>query len=435
MVRNAPGTTTCDNRLMTARTGARLAWITFGLVAVSFVGSLVAFGFAAQAGAVPGGELAQGGLLLAMMFSFPLVGVFVASRQPGNAIGWLLLAIGLVWEVWGGVAGIYVVWGFDVDPGSLPRPDLVAALTLSIWVPGLGLIGTFLILLFPDGRLPTPRWRPVAWLCGVVLFLLTVLIPLAPVPLNELGDSSLPAVPNPLGVEALGPFFEGPISALLLLLPVCIVACAWSLFRRFRRSRGHERLQLKWLATGAGAVAALFLVSIVASFLTTAQTSAAEEPGWLTVLDQIALFSFLLIPAAVGAAILRHRLYDIDVIINRALVYGALTAVLAFVYVAGVVGVGGTLRQVGGQESNSFAVAASTLVVAALFRPARARVQAFIDRRFYRSRYDAARTVEEFSRRVRDEVTLDTVSSDLLMAVNETVQPEHASLWLRPGTP
>jgi len=151
---------------MTARTGARLAWMTFGLVAVSFVGSLIAFGFAAQTAAGPSREFAEGGALLAMMFSFPVVGVLVAAREPDNPIGWLLLAIGLVWEVWGGVAGIYVIWGFDVDPGSLPRPDLVAALTSSVWVPGLGLIGTFLILLFPDGRLPTPRWRPVAWLCG-----------------------------------------------------------------------------------------------------------------------------------------------------------------------------------------------------------------------------------------------------------------------------
>jgi len=419
---------------MTARTGARLAWMTFGLVAVSFVGSLVAFGFAAQTAAGPSRELAEGGALLAMMFSFPVVGVLVAAREPDNPIGWLLLAIGLVWEVWGGVAGIYVIWGFDVDPGSLPRPDLVAALTSSVWVPGLGLIGTFLILLFPDGRLPTPRWRPVAWLCGLVLLLLTVLLPLAPVPLNELGDDSLPPVANPLGVEALESFFDGPLSALLLLLPLCILACAVSLIRRFRRSRGHERLQLKWLASGAGAVAALFLFSIVASFLTTSPTRSAEEPGWLTVMDRISLFSFLLIPAAVGVAILRHRLYDIDVIINRALVYGGLTAVLALVYVAGVVGVGGTLRGVSGQENNSFAVAASTLAVAGLFRPARGRIQALIDRRFYRSRYDAARTVEEFSRRVRDEVTLDTVTSDLLMAVNETVQPEHASLWLRSGT-
>src|ERR671916_1225216 len=143
------------------------------------------------------------------------------------------------------------------------------------------------------------------------------------------------------------------------------------------------------------------------------------------------VYAWLLIPGAVGVAILRHRLYDIDVIINRALVYGALTAILALVYVVGVVGIGGALREISGQQSNSVAVAASTLAVAALVRPARTRVQSFIDRRFYRSRYDAVRTVEEFSHRQRDEVTLETVTSDLLRVVGKTVQPTHASLWLR----
>ena len=421
---------------MTARRGSRLAWILFGLVATAFVGSLVVLVIATQVGEVPRGEVVGAGLLLAMMFAFPVVGVLIASREPTNSIGWLLLTIGLIWELWGGVGGTYVLWGFDVAPGSLPRPDLVAALTSSIWVPGLGLIGTFLILLFPNGRLPSPRWRPVAWLCGLVLVLLSLLIPLAPVPLNELGDSSLPPLDNPLAVEAIGSsFFKGPFFAgLLFLLPLCIAACAWSLIRRFRRSQGQERLQLKWLASGAGATATLFLVTIVAGPLTTTLSGSSEQPQWVDVLDQIGLFSFLLIPAAVGVAILRHRLYDIDVFINRALVYGALTAVLAIVYLAGVVGVGAALREISGQESNSIAVAASTLAVAALFRPARTRLQNFIDRRFYRGRYDAARTVEEFSRRVRDEVTLDTVTSDLLSAVHETVQPAHASLWLREGT-
>ena len=417
---------------MTARTGARLAWMTFGLVAVSFVGSLVALAVATRAVAIQSGEVVGIGTLLTLMFSFPVVGVLVAAREPHNAIGWLLLTIGLVWELWGGVAGIYVTWGFQVDPGSVPRPDLVAALTSSVWVPGFGLIGTFLILLFPNGRLPTPRWKPVAWLCGLVLTLLTVLFPLTPVPLGEVGDASLPIprVANPLGVKALGPFFDGPFFALIVLLPVCILACAWGLIRRFRRSHGQERLQLKCLATGAAITATFFFVNFMIS---APVAPGSPEPAWLIVMHNVTLGSFLLIPVAIGAAMLRHNLYDIDVIINRALVYGALTAVLALVYVAGVVGVGGQLREAGGQESNSFAVAASTLAVAALFRPVRGRLQAFIDRRFYRSRYNATRTVEEFSRRVRDEVTLDTVTADLLTAVNETVQPQHASLWLRKG--
>jgi hypothetical protein len=182
--------------------------------------------------------------------------------------------------------------------------------------------------------------------------------------------------------------------------------------------------------------AGVFLVfMVIAGFVIGPPASALLGDG---LVHNVSLFLFGLaiagIPTATGVAIFRHHLYDIDVIINRTLVYGALTAVLAVVYVVGVVGVGGILRQVGGQESNSLAVAASTLAVAALFRPARGRVQAFIDRRFYRSRYDATRTVEEFSRRVRNEVTLETVTSDLLMAVNDTVQPEHASLWLRRGT-
>jgi len=163
---------------------------------------------------------------------------------------------------------------------------------------------------------------------------------------------------NPLGVEALRGFFEGPFFALLPLLALCVLACAWSVIRRFRRSRGLKRLQMKWLATGAGVVTALYAAAIVVSLLTGQASSSAPQPTWLTVLDQVALYSFVLIPAvlipaAVGAAILRHRLYDIDVLINRALVYGALTAVLALVYVAGVVGVGGALRALRGRRATA----------------------------------------------------------------------------------
>jgi hypothetical protein len=422
---------------MTARTGSCLAWILFGLVAISFAGSLVGIALiTARGGTVAGESIAEAIPFLAGMFAFPLVGVLIASRHPRNPIGWLLIGIGLFWELGGGAAQVYVTWGFEVDPGSVPRPDLVAALTSSIWVPAIGLIGTFLLLLFPNGSLPTPRWRPLAWLSGLVLVAMSVLMSLAPVSLREMtGQSSLPPVANPLGVEALRPFFGGPLFALLLLLPLCMLACALSLIGRFRRSRGQERLQLKWLAAGAGTTAALYLVGMLATLFTGAWRSSGAQPEWLSALDQITPYSFVLIPVAAGISILRHRLYDIDVIINRALVYGGLTAVLALTYAAGVVGVGGLLREVGGETNNSVVVAASTLAVAALFRPARARIQAFIDRRFYRSRYDAARTIEDFSRRLRDEVTLDTVTSDLLSAVQGTFQPAHASLCLRRQTP
>ena len=411
---------------MTARTGSRLAWVVFALVAACLVGGLVAITIVTtRAGTVAGGGLVEGGLFLTAMFSFAVVGVLIASRHPGNAIGWLLLTIGLLWELALGVGGTYVHWAFQVDPGSLPRPDIVAALGSSAWVPGIGLIGTFLLLLFPNGRLPSPRWRPLAWLCALVLLVLWVAIPLSPGSLRDLtGDPSLPRVPNPLGVEALRGF-EGAFFAVLALLPLCMLGCAWSLIRRFRRSHGQERLQLKWLAAGAGVTAAIFLVSILGTLYVSSPWYSPPYPVWLTVLDQVSVYSFVLIPVAIGIAILRHRLYDIDVIINRALVYGALTLMLGAAYVL-IVTVAGTLLR-----GSDVVTAAATLAVAALFRPLKRRIQGFIDRRFYRRKYDAVRTVEAFSTRLRDEVDLETMRADLVATVANTMQPTHASLWLR----
>jgi hypothetical protein len=295
-------------------------------------------------------------------------------------------------------------------------------------------MGTFLILMFPDGRLPSRRWTPLAWLCGLTLTVLWMALTFAPGSIREItGDSSMPDVANRIGIEALRAFISGPFFAVLAPLPVCFLGCALSLIIRFRRSHGRERQQLKWLAAAAGTTATFFFLSIGASLVSgqASQSSAWSQPLWLTILDNIGLFSFLLIPMAVGIAILRYRLYDIDLIINRALVYGALTAVLALVYVAGVVGVGGMVRNLTGQASNNLAVAASTLGIAALFRPARSRIQSFIDRRFYRHNYDAAKTIETFSRRLRDEVELESLRSDLLGTIQETMHPAHASLWLR----
>ena len=416
---------------MKARSASRLAWIAFAIITLCLVSSLVALVLiTSRLDALTWGKSLSDGLFLVAMFSFPVVGVLIATRKPGNAIGYLLLGIGLVWQL-SGVAGTYSMWAYRVDPGSLPRPDLVVALSSGIWVPAIGLMGTFLLLLFPDGHPPSRRWRPLAWFSGLLIFGMWLLFVLAPAPLDELmGEGYVPSTPNPLGVDALEFFFAGPLFVLLLLLPLCMLACAVSLVVRFRRSRGEERLQLKWLTTGAAVTAVVYLIGMLGTVLTGAYQG-SSEPQWLLVLDMASVYAWLLIPGAVGVAILRHRLYDIDVIINRELVYGALTAILALVYVIGVVGIGGALREISGQQSNSVAVAASTLAVAALVRPARTHVQSFIDRRFYRSRYDAVRTVEEFSHRQRDEVTLETVTSDLLRVVGKTVQPTHASLWLR----
>lgn len=417
---------------MEDRTLSRLAWVAFGLIALSFVGSLawsVVNGAAQEPAAW--GDVARLWVEMIAMLSFPLVGVLVASRQPRNAVGWILLAIGFVWEVGTGVAANYVTYGYLTAPGSMPRPDLVAALASSNWVPGIGLIGTFLILLFPDGRLPSPRWRLLAWVAGLALVASTVIIPVTPGPLSEVaGDPSLPDVANPLGIEALRPFL-GPLYVFLVLIPLSIVGCALSVIVRWRRSRGLERLQLKWLAAGAGVTAVIYLFVMAFSLFAGGPWGGSGTPVWLGVLQGVAFYSFVLIPTAVGIAILRHRLYDIDIIVNRALVYGALTAALALVYVTGVVGLGAIARTVSGQESENLPVAASTLAVAALFGPLRRRVQALIDRRFYRHKYDIEQTLADFSHRLRDRVDLDSLDAELVDVVARTMQPTHVSVWLK----
>jgi len=409
------------------RTASRLAWVVFSFVTLCLVGSLAAstlIGFRLDPS--QWGDIVGEDLFWIAMFTFPVVGVLVASRQPRNPIGWILLAIGLVWELGTGVTSTYAAYGFSVDPGSLPRPDLVVVLTSSNWVPGVGLIGTFLILLFPNGRLPSRRWRPLAWVCTVVLIVLSVLIPITPDSLPEVaGDPSLPNIANPLGIEALRSLL-GPMYAFLPLLPLSMIGCALSLIGRFRRSHGEERLQLKWLAAGAGVTAAIYLVAMAFSLIATTGTwFGSSNPSWLSVLQNVAIFSFVLIPVAVGIAILRHRLYDIDVIINRALVYGALTAALALVYVGGVFGVGTIVRAVSHQESNDIAVAVSTIGVAGLFGPLRRRVQSFIDRRFYRHKYDATQTSADFAGRLRDQVELGSLNAELVAVVSRTMQPSH----------
>ncbi|CAN5126845.1 hypothetical protein BH24ACT12_BH24ACT12_24270 [soil metagenome] len=362
---------------------------------------------------------------LLLILIFPLTGALILRRQPRNTIGWLLQGIGLVWGL-GGFTDNYARYGLLVNPGSLPRPDIAAALNGGIWVPAIGLMGTFLILLYPDGHLPSPRWRPVAWLSAVTIMALTVTLYLTPGRL-ELGP--VPMLENPLGWEAAQPVLGVVFGILLTLLPVCVVACAVALVLRFRRSRGTERLQLKWLATAGAVVAFTFLVSMAVPLLTGALASSDGSPDWLAVLDTVSFLSFALLPAAIGIAILRHRLYDIDVVVNRALVYGSLTATLASVYLALVL----LLQQVLSPltAESDLAVAGSTLTVAALFRPARARFQALVDRRFYRSRYDAARTLEGFAARLRDELDLEALGSDLRHVVQDTMHPAHVSLWLR----
>jgi hypothetical protein len=358
--------------------------------------------------------------------TFPLVGLLILRRQPRNTIGWMLMGIGGVSGL-GALAVNYAGYGLLVDPGSVPGPGVAAALAEGSWVPWVGLMGS-LILVYPDGHLPSSRWRPVAWLFAVTITIVTAAIIFLPWTGEE---APVADMANPLGSQAAQPVLTVLLTIFFPLIPLCFVACAIALLLRFRRSRGTERLQLKWLAAAGAVVALVYLLTMVSVVLADLTALVDERAGWIRALQTMSILSFVLVPVAIGLAILRHRLYDIDVVINRALVYGSLTATLAGVYLGLVL----LLQQVLSPltDPSDLAVAGSTLAVAALFGPARARIQALVDRRFYRSRYDAARVLDDFSSRLRHELDLEAVGTDLRKAVHETVQPAHVSLWIVPG--
>jgi hypothetical protein len=416
---------------MRTRTVAWLAWSLAVLSVAMFLISVV-LRLLARSAPVPvswGADLTIAGLLVYVPFlAFPVVGALISFRRPRNPVGWICLADGLLWTFIG-MSDNYGVYGV-AKPGSVPLPVVVAGINNWLWVPAVGLLGTYLLLLFPDGRLPSRRWRPLAWLCGAVLVLASVGVMLSPGPLEHLGG-----VRNPFGLEGQH-WMTSAGYVVLPLLPLCMLASALSLVLRFRRSRGEERQQIKWIAFSASVVVMVYLIAMVASLLSPAETwFAGSSPAWLSLLQTAALLSLTVIPIAVGFAVLRYRLYDIDLLINRTLVYGSLTAMLVALYIGGVATTQALFRALTGQEQQpQLAAVASTLAIAALFNPLRRRIQNFIDRRFYRNKYDAARTLGAFSARLREETDLTTLSDDLVSVVNETMQPQHVSLWLRPDT-
>jgi len=410
---------------MSSHASSWLAWSLAALCVAMFL-ALVALFVLTRSARNPsslGTRLTLIDLLVGVPFlAFPLVGALIASRRPHNPIGWICLAVGLLFMLLG-VTDFYSRYGV-ASPGSVPFPVAIYSLSEWLWVPTVGLLGTYLLLLFPDGRLPSRRWRPLAWLSGVVIVLLSAAIFLDPGPLQGLKGG----VRNPFGLEE-HPWVEDVFIIVFPLLTLCILASALSLVLRYRRYRGEERQQIKWIAFAASLLAFLFMVGVGASLLA-AGTTGGAEPLWLKVLQNAAAVSYVGVPVAVGFAVLRYRLYDIDVVINRTLVYGSLTAILVLLYVGEVVSLQYAFRALTGQESQ-LAIVASTLVIAALFNPLRKRVQAFVDRRFYRRKYDAAKTLEAFSAKLRDETDLDALNADLVGVVRETMQPAHVSLWLR----
>jgi hypothetical protein len=346
-----------------------------------------------------------------MFAAFLVVGCLILARRPGNRIGWLFTAVGLL-TMTGGLVEPYAEYAYVTRPGSMPAPLVATWIYSWIWLPTIILALVFPLLLFPTGRSLSPRWRPVAWVAAATTVGYAALGALTPS--LKLPDGR--TVANPIGVAGVGDVDENLLGNVLLVLSLLsLVAAVCSLLIRFRRSHGVERQQLKWF-TYAGA---LVLLTPLGGFLV---------PG----LGNLPFVVVIALPIAVGIAILRHRLYDIDRLINRTLVYGLLTAILGLGYAGTVLVLGQVFGGVGA-EPPSWAVAGATLAVAALFQPARRRIQAAVDRRFNRRKYDAAKTVEAFSARLRDELDLDTLSAELLAVVDQTMQPTTASLWLRPS--
>jgi hypothetical protein len=392
----------------TRRPWPALAWALWGLLPAGLLATIWMDGWLRRAGRPDLVSLgADAGPYLLAMASAGTVGAVLASRRPRHPVGWLLLALAAS-VIALGICDAYAAYGLLARPGSLPGAHWAAVYVNENWVVVSTLLG-FVLLLTPTGSLPSPRWR---WWARLV-----VAGALAGVVLNT-GPMDPPyqAVEVPLLVEG------GPLAALALLGSVIVLVqllvAAGSLVLRFRRARGVERLQLRWMtmaAALAGLAAAVSLVSWAA-------LGNAAQPLW----GLVFVAYLMALPLATGASILRYRLYDLDLIISRTLAWTALTVLLGLGYAA-VVLLGGRLLP----DSSSLAVAAATLAVAAAFQPARRRVQELVDRRFNRRRYDAARTIAAFSARLREQVDLDTLSAELLAVTDQTMQPTTMSLWLR----
>jgi hypothetical protein len=392
---------------MSTRAASWLAWSVW-------VSTLVAMALAFLLATlnVPTSSALVTACLSVVIIAFSTVGALIASRRPENPIGWLFCSGAFIWGL-GELTLEYGVYALVTAPGALPAGVWVA--WFGAWARGIGgfFMVLFLLLLFPTGRLPTRRWRVVVWAALGYIVLFTLVSWLSPVS----QDFRLSSVRNPLGFDLEIMNLLGGV--LYLSLPPLLLASGAAVIVRFRRSRGDERQQIKWFAYAVAIMVFLFTLG--------------HSLG-LTQIVGVAPLVFAIpltgLPAAAGIAILKYRLYDIDLVINRTLVYGTLTATLVALYFGGIVLLQWLFVALTGEKS-TLAVVASTLAIAALFDPLRRRVQALVDRRFYRRKYDAAKTLVSFNSRLREETDLDSLRDEVLGVVRETMQPEHASLWLR----
>ena len=386
---------------MSAHAVSRLAWAACGLTLVVLALSMLLI-FLGWSTPLPRGWTPWRDQIVSLLgiVGAPILGGLIASRRPKNPYGWLWLGFGLGLAAQS-LAMSYEAYALVVEPGSLAVPRTISHVLELGGQVALTLV-PLLLLLFPTGRLPSRRWRPLAWIstaAGAVLLFLVLLY-----------DS-----PDQVG----GAISVAAFAAVAVIF-IAILLSALSIIFRYRRAGGAERQQLKWFALAAGLVGA-----VITGYLLFLDLLLSE--AFLNLLDTVTITGLYV---AVGIAILRYRLYDIDIIINRTLVYGSLTVTLVLVYFGGVVGLQYILRALTGQESQ-LAIVASTLAIAALFNPLHRRIQASIDRLFYRRKYDAAKTLQTFSAKLRDETDLDSLSTEIVSVVRETMQPEHVSLWLR----
>jgi hypothetical protein len=429
---------------MSRRTAAWLAWSLWALCAALIGLALMLFFLtgevypAGMPGARPGPFYAV--LTGVLSLAFPTVGTLIVSRLPTNPIGWLFFGMGVLYGAYR-FSVAYADYALNVT-FAFPGREFVAWFSTCVWFVSLTL-GVFLILLFPDGRLPSRRWRIVAWaaISGAALVTLgTTFMP-------DYLIITHPYLENPFGVAGViggklttyQLFGASRFLGMALLLGSSLAALL-SPILRLHHTRGIERQQIKWFLFAAVPLTAFLGLIELDGLIGTFTTDFLFRTVWLfpswqvtSAVQFVAVFALLFVPVFTYIAILRYRLYDIDIVINRTLVYGSLTLMLALVYFGGVAGTQALFQAFTDQQKlPQLVVVASTLLIAALFNPLRRRLQSFIDRRFYRRKYDARKTLEAFSSKLRDETDLDAVSDDLVGVVRETMQPAQVSLWFRP---
>ena len=408
---------------MSTRAAPWLAWSLCAVCVVVMVLTLL-FDVLIHSGSQGGYSLVLYAPFAVFSVLLPVVGALVVSRHPRNPIGWIFCATGFV-AVVGVFADEYSGYAVAVHGGSLVGAKVMAWFASWTGDPTPLLSLALLFLLFPTGRLPSRRWRPVLWsvICGSAMFYLAGAVTPGPLLTQK-------SIVNPVGIKgALGDVFGMLGTIGLIVLLIACLASAFSLIFRLRRGSAQERQQLKWVVYPASISVLGSVVAYVGAYVF--ESNLINAIGFWT-----GVIAFLTLPVFTAFAILKYRLYDIDLIINRTLVYVSLTGTLLAVYFGVVATTQAIFRSLTSQaEQPQLAVVVSTLAIAALFTPLRRRIQSFIDRRFYRKKYDARKTLEGLSLKLRDETDLDALNDDLVGVVRETMQPAHVSLWLRPETP